>query len=216
MIKNSNFPTDMKLVLATHNKDKCAEMAAILGEYPIDLLTLEEFPEIGEIIEDGDSLQENALIKARVVFKQTHLPSWGDDTGLEVDAIHGKPGIYSARYAGESCTYSDNVNKLIKNMQFTPEKQRTARFKTAIAYVSENMELVSEGVVEGLISIIPKGVGGFGYDPVFYVPDKRKTYSEMNMNEKNQVSHRGKAINNMIILLQTHLPHIFHQMEDIA
>ena len=216
MIKNSNFPIEMKLVLATHNKDKCAEMAAILGEYPIDLLTLEKFPEIGEIIEDGNSLQENALIKARAVFKQTNLPSWGDDTGLEVDALGGEPGIYSARYAGESCSYSDNVNKLIKNMQLIPEKQRTAQFKTAIAYVSENMELVSEGVVEGLIATMPKGVGGFGYDPVFYVPEKGKTYSEMNMKEKNQVSHRGKAINNMIILLQARLPHIFHQMEDIA
>ena len=216
MIKNFNFPTDMKLVLATHNKDKCAEMAAILGEYPIDLLTLEKFPEIGEIIEDGNSLQENALIKARTVFKQIHLPSWGDDTGLEVDALGGEPGIYSARYAGESCSYSDNIKKLIKNMQLIPENKRTAQFKTAIAYVSENMELVSEGVVEGLIATMPKGVGGFGYDPVFYVPDKRKTYSEMNMEEKNQVSHRAKAINNMIVLLQARLPHIFHQMEDIA
>ena len=216
MIKNSNFPIDMKLVLATHNKDKCAEMAAVLGEFPIDLLTLEEFPEIGEIIEDGNSLQENALIKARAVFKQTHLPSWGDDTGLEVDALDGEPGIYSSRYAGESCSYSDNVNKLIKNMQSLPEKQRTARFKTVTAFVCENLELVSEGVVEGLIAIAPKGVGGFGYDPVFYIPEKGKTYSEMNMKEKNQTSHRGKAINNMIILLQARLPHIFHQMEDIA
>ena len=206
----------MKLVLATHNKDKCAEMAAILGKFPIDLLTLEEFPEIGEIIEDGNSLQENALIKARAVFKQTHFPSWGDDTGLEVGALDGEPGIYSARYAGESCSYSDNVTKLMKNMLSVPEKDRTARFKTAMAFVCENMELVSEGVVEGLISITPKGVGGFGYDPVFYVPEKGKTYSEMNIKEKNQVSQRGKAINNMIILLQSSLPHIFHQMEDLA
>ena len=216
MLKNSNFPIDMKLVLATHNKDKCAEMATILGEFPIDLLTLEEFPGIGEIIEDGNSLQENALIKARVVFKHTHLPSCGDDTGLEVDSLNGEPGIYSARYAGESCSYSDNVNKLIKNMQSIPEKQRTAQFKTATAFVCENMELVSEGVVEGLISITPKGFGGFGYDPVFYVPEKGKTYSEMSMKEKNQISHRGKAIQNMIILLQSRLPHIFHQMEDLA
>ena len=216
MFKNSNFPIDMKLVLATHNKDKCAEMAAILGEFPIDLLTLEAFPEIGEIIEDGNSLQENVLIKARAVFKQTHLPSWGDDTGLEVDVLNGEPGIYSARYAGESCSYSDNVTKLMKNMLSVPEKDRTARFKTAIAFVGENMELVSEGSVEGLIATEPKGFGGFGYDPVFYVPEKGKTYSEMSMKEKNQISHRGKAIQNMIILLQSRLPHIFHQMEDLA
>ena len=206
----------MKIVIATHNKDKLKELKEGFSELNVELLDLSSFPEIGEIIEDGNSLQENALIKARAVFKQTHLPSWGDDTGLEVDALNGEPGIYSARYAGESCSYSDNVNKLIKNMQSIPEKQRTAQFKTAIAYVSENMELVSEGVVEGLIAITPKGVGGFGYDPVFYVPEKGKTYSEMNMKEKNQVSHRGKAINNMIILLQARLPHIFHQMEDIA
>ena len=206
----------MKIVLATHNRDKCREMASILGDFPIDLLTLDSFPEIGKIIEDGNSLEENALIKAQTVFKLTKIPSWADDTGLEVDALNGKPGIYSARYAGKSCNYSDNVNKLIENMLAVPQYNRTAQFKTAIAFVSENMELVSEGSVEGLIATELKGVGGFGYDPVFYVPEKGKTYSEMSMKEKNQISHRGKAIQNMIILLQSRLPHIFHQMEDLA
>ena len=101
-------------------------------------------------------------------------------------------------------------------MEKLPAKKRTARFQTAIAFVEENMELVSEGIVEGKITTEPKGVGGFGYDPVFYVSEKGKTYSEMNMTEKNQISHRGKATQNMIILLQSHLPNIFHQMEDIA
>jgi len=206
----------MKIVLATHNRDKCREMASILGDFSIDLLTLDSFPEIGEIIEDGNSLEENALIKARAVFKLTKIPSWADDTGLEVDALNGEPGIYSARYAGESCSYSDNVNKLIENMLAVPQNNRTAQFKTAIAFVGENMELVSEGSVEGLIATEPKGVGGFGYDPVFYVPEKEKTYSEMSMKEKNQISHRGKAIHNMIILLQSRLPHIFHKMEALA
>ena len=206
----------MKIVLATHNRDKCREMASILSDFPIDIFTLDDFPEIGEIIEDGGSLEENALIKARTVFKETKLPSWADDTGLGVDALNGEPGIYSARYAGKSCSYSDNVTKLMKNMLSVPEKDRTARFKTAIAFVGENMELVSGGTVEGLIATEPKGVGGFGYDPVFYVPEKGKTYSEMSMKEKNQLSHRGKAIQNMIILLQSRLPHIFHQMEDLA
>ena len=206
----------MKIVFATHNRDKCREMASILGDFPIDLLTLDSFPEIGEIIEDGNSLEENALIKARTVFKLTKIPSWADDTGLEVDALYGEPGIYSARYAGKSCSYSDNVNKLIENMLAVPQNNRTAQFKTAIAFVGVNMELVSEGSVEGLIASKPKGVGGFGYDPVFYVPEKGKTYSEMSMKEKNQISHRGKAIQNMIILLQSRLPHIFHQMEDLA
>ena len=206
----------MKIVLATHNRDKCAEMAAILSDYPIDLLTLEDFPEIGEIIEDSDTLEGNAIIKARIVYNQTRLSSWADDTGLEVDALNGEPGIYSARYAGENCNYSDNVTKLLKNMEKIPAEKRTARFQTVIAFVGDKMELVSEGIVEGKITTKPKGVGGFGYDPVFYISEQGKTYSEMKMKEKNKISHRGKAIQEMLKLLQSHLPNIFHQMEDIA
>ena len=206
----------MKIVLATHNEDKCAEMTAILDELPIQLLSLEDFPEIGEIEENGSSLEENALIKARTVHSITKLLSWADDTGLEVDVLGGKPGVYSARYAGENCSYSDNVQKLLQKMENIPADKRIAHFKTAIALVGENMELVSEGVVEGMITTKPKGVGGFGYDSVFYVLDKNKTYSEMKMTEKNQISHRGKAIQNMIKLLQSQFPETFHQMEDIA
>ena len=206
----------MKIVLATHNEDKCAEMTEILDELPIQLLSLEDFPEIGEIEENGSSLEENAIIKARTVHSITRLLSWGDDTGLEVDALGGKPGVYSARYAGENCSYSDNVQKLLHDMENIPTEKRIAHFKTAIALVGKNMELVSEGVVEGMITTKPKGVGGFGYDSVFYILDKNKTYSEMKMTEKNQISHRGKAIQNMIKLLQSQYPQTFHQMEDIA
>ena len=206
----------MKIVLATHNADKCAEMSALLSTFPIDVLSLEDFPEIGEIIEDGTTLEGNALIKARTVYSLTGLNAWADDTGLEVDALDGKPGVYSARYAGENCSYSDNVHKLLKVMENIPENLRTAHFKTVTAFVGDNMELVSEGAVEGMITTKPKGVGGFGYDPVFYVLDKNKTYSEMKMTEKNQISHRGKAIQNMIKLLQSQFPETFHQMEDIA
>jgi XTP/dITP diphosphohydrolase len=210
------FPMKMKIVLATHNRDKCAEMEAIMKDMPIQLLTLNEFPEIEEIIEDGQTLEENALIKAKTVHKITHLPAIADDTGLEVDALGGQPGIYSARYAGENCSYSDNVNKLLKEMANIPLKKRAALFKTAIAYVDENMELTTDGVVEGVIIDVMKGIDGFGYDPVFYMPGMKKTYAEMSMNEKNQISHRGKAVKNMQILLQSRLPQIFQQMEDIA
>ena len=206
----------MKIILATHNEDKCAEMTAILDEFPIQFLSLKDFPEIGEIEENGSSLEENAIIKARTVYSITRLPSWADDTGLEVDVLGGKPGVYSARYAGENCSYSDNVQKLLQKMENIPTDKRIAHFKTAIALVGENMELVSEGVVEGMITTKPKGVGGFGYDSVFYVLDKNKTYSEMKMTEKNQISHRGQAIQNMIKLLQSKFPETFHQMEDIA
>ena len=206
----------MKIVLATHNEHKCAEMSALLSNFPIEILSLEYFPEIGEIIEDGTTLEENALIKARTVYSLTGLNAWADDTGLEVDALDGKPGVFSARYAGKNCSYSDNVHKLLKDMDNTPENLRTAHFKTVVALVGDNMELVSEGIVQGMITTKPKGVGGFGYDPVFYVRDKGKTYSEMEMIEKNQISHRAKAINNMTTLLRSHFPKTFHQMEDIA
>ena len=206
----------MKIVLATHNRDKCAEIEAIMKDMPIQLLTLDKFPEIEEIIEDGKTLDENALIKANTVHKITHLPVIADDTGLEVDALDGHPGIYSARYAGENCSYSDNVNKLLKEMENIPTKKRSALFRTAIAYVDENMEHATEGVVEGVIMDVMKGIDGFGYDPVFYIPSMKKTYAEMSMNEKNQISHRGKAVKNMQILLQSRLPKIFQQMENIA
>ena len=206
----------MKIVIATHNEDKRTEMTAILSELPLQILSLEDFPEIGEIIEDGSSLRENALIKARTVHLLTGLYAWADDTGLEVDALDGKPGVYSARYAGENCSYADNVRKLLQDMENIPEDMRSANFKTAIALVGENMELVSEGGVKGKITTKPKGIGGFGYDPVFYVLEKNKTYSEMKMTEKNQISHRGKAIQRMTKLLQSHFPKTFHQMEDIA
>ena len=205
-----------EIVLATHNNDKFLEMVEILNHFSITTYSLKNFPEVGEIIEDGLSLKENALIKARSVYQKTKLPSLGDDTGLEVDALNGDPGIFSARYAGEKCSYSDNVNKLLKEMEKIPISLRTARFTTAIAFVSKNMELVSEGVVKGTITTSLKGVGGFGYDPVFYVPERKKTYSEMKMNEKNEISHRGIAIQNMIKLLKFHLPQIFHHMEDTA
>ena len=206
----------MKIVLATHNKNKCIEMTDLLCKLPIELLSLDHFPEIGEIKEDGNSLKENALIKARAVHSITKLPSWADDTGLEVDALDKKPGVFSARYAGESCSYSDNVNKLLKNMLNIPLDKRQACFRTTIAFVSKKMELIAEGLVKGMITTKPKGFGGFGYDPVFYIQDKNKTYSEMTMEEKNQISHRGQAIHKMIKLLKPHFPTIFHQMEDIA
>ena len=206
----------MKIVLATHNKDKCAEMSALLSSFPIEILTLGDFPNIGEITEDGATLEENAFIKARTVHSLTGCYAWADDTGLEVNALGGEPGIYAARYAGENCSYSDNVQKLLHEMKHIPNDMRTAHFKTIIAFVGENMELVSEGIVEGMITTKPKGVGGFGYDPVFYVLNKSKTYSEMEIAEKNQISHRAKAIQNMTKLLESRFPEIFHQMEDIA
>ena len=184
----------MKIVIATHNKDKFKELYHGLSSLNVDLVSLYDFPEIKEIVEDGETLKDNALIKARAVHKITSLPAISDDTGLEVDALAGAPGVFTARYAGENCSYLDNVNKMLKEMYNIPENKRGATFKTVMAYVDDNVELTSEGIVQGTVTRTKKGVAGFGYDPIFYVPDLEKTFAEMKIEEKNLVSHRSKAI----------------------
>ena len=184
----------MQIVLATHNKDKFKELYSCLKSLDVELLSLYQFPEINEIVEDGNTLKENALIKARTVHRLTSFPAIADDTGLEVDALNGEPGIFTARYAGKNCSYSDNINKMLTEMEGIPTKKRTATFRTVMAYVDKNMELTSEGFVKGMIFDKIKGLGGFGYDPIFYVLEKNKTFAEMNLEEKNLVSHRSRAI----------------------
>ena len=195
----------MELVIATHNKDKFKELFLGLKSLELKLRSLNDFPEIGEIIEDGDTLEENALIKARTVFKLTGLPSISDDTGLEVAALNGQPGIYTARYAGKNCSYSDNVNKMIDEMKLVPWKSRNAEFKTYMAYVDKHVELTACGVVKGKIDKKIKNVGGFGYDPIFYVSEFKRTFSEMSIEQKNKISHRGKAIKAIKLKLIKHL-----------
>ena len=193
----------MKIVLATHNRDKRIEIMNGLKPFNIDILSLNDFPEIGEIIEDGLTLEENAFIKAKTVYSLTGLPTIADDTGLEVKALNGNPGVHSARFAGENCSYSDNVNKIIKEMEKVSTSNRSATFKTCMVFVDNNMELSTEGVVEGYITKEPKGIGGFGYDPVFYVIEEGKTFAEMTISEKNIISHRGKAIRNLCKLIES-------------
>ena len=186
----------MKIVIATHNKDKFKELYRGLSSLNVNLLSLNDFPQIGEIVEDGKTLLENALIKAREVYRITGLPAISDDTGLEVDALNGKPGVLTARFAGENCSYDDNVNKMLDVMKNIPLEKRQAQFKTVMCYISEKTELTSEGVVEGIISNEKKGLQGFGYDPIFYVPEEGKTFAEMSIEKKNIISHRGRAISN--------------------
>ena len=187
----------MEIILATHNLDKCEELQASFLDTEVKILTLQDFPEIKEIVEDGNTLEENAFIKSRTVFNLTKIPTISDDTGLEVDALKGAPGVYSARYAGENCSYSDNVNKLLFDMRNINKKNRTATFKTVVTYVSKDMELVTEGSVKGIITRKSFGDKGFGYDPIFYVLSQNKTFAEMNINEKQKCSHRGNAIANL-------------------
>ena len=195
----------MKLVIATHNKDKFKELHLGLNDLNINLLSLYDFPEIDEIVEDGLTLEENALIKARTVYSITGIPSISDDTGLEVDALDGAPGIYTARYAGENCSYSDNINKMIHEMKNIKDNKRSARFITYMAYVDKHVELTACGVVKGMIEKKIKSLGGFGYDPIFYSNEYKKTFSEMSIEEKNSISHRGKAIKAIKAKLIEHL-----------
>lgn len=180
-----------EFVLATANRDKAAEIGALLG----GAMTLLPRPDnVPEVDETGDTLVENARIKAVALASATGLPAIADDTGLEVEALGGAPGVYSSRYAGEGATYDDNVNKLLSDLAPFSEPRR-ARFRTvAIAVWPDGREVVAEGRVDGTIATERRGANGFGYDPVF-VPDGRggRTYAEMALEEKNSASHRGLA-----------------------
>ena len=193
-----------KLVLATHNSHKQTEMSTLLAPMGISIVGLDDFPQIGDIEETGTTLLENSLIKARAVHQITGLPSLADDTGLEVDALGGAPGVYSARFAGENPTYEDNVNKLLSKLDGVLAEKRTARFRTVIAFVDDKTELFTEGIIEGLITVKPRGHRGFGYDPVFSPATEAKTFSEMSQERKNRISHRGRALAKMQIKLNNY------------
>ena len=185
------------LVLATHNPDKQAEMNTVLSDLGLDVIGLDQYPEIDDIPENGTTLLENALIKARAVHLKTGFPALADDTGLEVDALHGAPGVYSARFAGEDATYQDNVKKLLSVMAGVSRQNRTARFRTVVALIDSDTELWTEGIIEGLITREQRGAGGFGYDPIFEAADTGKTFSEMSAAQKNEISHRARALQKM-------------------
>ena len=184
----------MKIVLATHNHDKEIELQHSLQGLGVEICSLSEYPDIGEIEETGTTLLENSLLKAHTVHDRTGLPAIADDTGLEVDALDGAPGVYSARFAGADATYEDNVNKLLSVMEDVSDDMRSARFRTVISFVDEIQELWTEGFIEGRIIEDPRGNMGFGYDPVFYVPRLEKTFAELSTAEKNKISHRGLAL----------------------
>lgn len=184
-----------QLVLATHNKHKAEELRAMLKGADIEVLTLDIFPHIREIEEDADTLQGNALKKARAVYTLTSLPSLADDTGLDVFTLNGEPGVYSARYAGPNATYAENVRKLLRTLNGVPANRRGARFRCVLAFVAPgDVEHVVEGVCDGAIVEAPRGTGGFGYDPVFLPDGYRQTFAEMSLELKNTLSHRARAL----------------------
>jgi XTP/dITP diphosphohydrolase len=186
-------PDGLRLVLATANPDKAAEIQDILGAAGIVLL--HRPAGLPDVEETGDTLVENARLKARAICDATGQAAVADDTGLEVDALGGAPGVYSARYAGEHATYSDNVAKLLEELADTSAADRRARF-VAVAFVlfPDSTEIWAQGSVDGRIAEVARGTGGFGYDPLF-VPDEGdgRTFAEMSPAEKHAFSHRGRA-----------------------
>jgi XTP/dITP diphosphohydrolase len=187
--------TMAKLVLATHNRDKVKEIAACLEGLSLELVSLDAFPSIGPVDEDGETLEDNALKKAREVFRQTGLPSVADDTGLEVYYLNNEPGVFSSRYAGLTASYADNCRKLAERMRGVPARRRGAQFRCVIAFVAQGgFERCVEGVCRGVIIEAPKGTGGFGYDPLFLPDEHTRTFAELGIEEKNKISHRGRAL----------------------
>ena len=192
-----------EVVVATNNRHKVEEISAILQGLPVRLIPLSDYPDAPELKEEGATYAENALHKALTVARFTGKWALADDTGLEVDALDGRPGLYSARFAGEGVTFADNKRKLLWLMESIPTEKRTALFRTVLALVSPSGESqVVEGVLHGRIAEKERGAGGFGYDALFYLPELGKTYAELSAEEKNRASHRARAVEKIREYLQ--------------
>jgi XTP/dITP diphosphohydrolase len=189
----------MKLLFATNNKHKIREISDIISNN-FTILGLADVNITEDIPEEADTLADNAIFKARYVHERTGMNVFADDTGLEVEALGGEPGVYSARYAGEGKSFDDNINKLLNRLEGVEE--RKARFRTVIALIFENREYMFEGTVEGEILTERKGTGGFGYDPVFRAAGYDQTFAEMPLTEKNRISHRAVAMRKLLNFIE--------------
>lgn len=185
----------LEIVLATRNKNKVKEIEKILNSINARLLSLDDFPGCPKVVEDGETLEANAKKKALVVSQYTKKFSLAEDTGLEVEALRGAPGVHSARFAGDNVTYKDNNRKLLKLMEKFSLGERRARFRCVAALAKPDGEVVTcEGVCEGIIAFEMKGKSGFGYDPLFLLPEYGKTFAELGEEMKNKISHRARAL----------------------
>lgn len=197
---------EQKIVFATGNEGKMREVRLILKDLGLPVLSMKEAGVTLDIEENGTTFAENAMIKARAVWEKTGGIVLADDSGLVVDYLGGEPGVYSARYLGEDTSYEIKNQAIIDRLADAKEEERTARFVSAIAAVlPDGSELVTEGTVEGLIAHEPAGNGGFGYDPIFYLPEYGVTSAEIPIEKKNEISHRGKALEAMKIKLRERL-----------
>ncbi|MDN5331754.1 MAG: XTP/dITP diphosphohydrolase [Tepidanaerobacteraceae bacterium] len=185
------------LVIATKNQGKLKEFKAMLSDIPLNVLSLGDFQEI-EVDENGKTFEENALIKAKKVVQMTGDAVLSDDSGLEVEVLGGRPGVHTARYAGPGASDHENIEKLLKELEGVPPEKRKARFVCCLCLaLPDGRIFVEHGYLEGFITFEPKGTMGFGYDPVFFVPELGKTLSEATPQEKNAVSHRARAMQKM-------------------
>ena len=198
----------MQIVLATNNEDKIREIKNLLDDLPITILSRDDFLEFPDIEETGTTLEANARLKANGIAKFTGLAALADDSGLEIDALDGAPGVYSSRYAGENVTYEDNNRKVLSELNDVPPEKRSARFRCVIAIDwGDGTTDTCEGKCDGFITEDIAGHEGFGYDPIFYYPPMCKRFSEMTVAEKNQVSHRGLALKAALALIRERLSH---------
>lgn len=188
----------IEILFATSNAGKAKEVQAMFSDLDVDVKTLREEGIDVEIEENGQTFAENALIKAKAIAGMTDKIVLADDSGLVVDYLNGEPGIYSARYMGEDTSYDIKNAKILERMEGVPDDQRTARFVCAMAAIMPDGEVIcTEGIMEGLIGYEMKGTNGFGYDPIFYLPEYGMTSSEITPEKKNEISHRGKALRKM-------------------
>jgi len=193
-----------KIVLATRNRGKIIEISDLLQDLPLELCSVMDFSGIAEIHENGKTLEENSLLKARRVFEATHVPALADDSGLEVFALGKKPGVFSARYAGDHATYDDNNRKLIDELREIPAGMRQAQFRCVATFFSDGGLNVAEGICSGRIIETPRGTGGFGYDPIFVPDGYDNTFAELSLEIKNRLSHRARAFQKMKEILRRH------------
>jgi len=195
-----------ELVVATKNEGKLREIKDSLGNLEVTVLSLNDFPSFPPVEEDGRTFRENALKKARATARRTNRVTIADDSGLEVDALGGKPGVHSARFAGDSATDADNNRKLLQLLEGVKPARRGAAFRCVIAVVDpQGREALVEGECRGIIALSERGHKGFGYDPLFIVPELGKTLAELSLDQKNKVSHRGKALAALKDVLQDFL-----------
>ena len=193
----------MKILLATQNQGKVRELQEMLADGDIEVLSLLDFPDWQEVEESGSTFAENAALKARAAVSRTGLISLADDSGLEVDALDGAPGVYSARFAGEPKDDERNNDKVLELLEAVPDERRTARFRCSLVIAApDGEEYHTEGTVEGRILRQRRGKGGFGYDPIFFVTEFARTMAELNLTQKNKISHRGQALRKVIPILE--------------